>query len=81
VAAWRKEKIGPRLVAEQQLLERRPSRYLQPTPLIYGDENRSLGASLGDHLRSLRQASFKELAESRLGILNRPCLHGAPRND
>jgi hypothetical protein len=78
--AWQHQ-LSPRLIGKKQFLQRWPSSRLQAPPLVYGDEYSSLGTPLGHHLGPLRQARFKELAESRLGVLNRPCLHTAPHTD
>ena len=72
----------PRRVGEQQLFQRRAGGSLQAAPIVHGHQNGGLGAALGDDLRTLAQARLQELAEARLGVLDRPDFHfqGASRD-
>ncbi len=70
---WRKV-LGPCLRGEEDLLQVRPAHPLQPAPLLDGKEHCGFHTALGHDLRPFDEGGIEELAEPRLGILNRPLL-------
>ena len=70
----RRKVLGPCLGGEEELLQVRPSHPLQPSPLLDGKEHCGFHPALGHDLRSFGEGGIEELAESGLGILNRPFL-------
>jgi len=70
-----RRRCRPRRVGEQQLFQRRAGGALQAAPIVHRHQNGGLGAALGDDLRALAQTRLQQLAEARLGVLDRPDLH------
>ena len=60
--------LRARLRRQQQLLEAGSGHPLQSTPLLNGNQHRSLHTSPGHHLRTLGQAGLQHLAEPGLGV-------------
>ena len=70
--ARRRKGISPCLGREKQLLQVRSGHLLQSSPFTNGKEHGRFHAAFGHNLWSIRQAGFKELAESCLGLLDLP---------
>jgi hypothetical protein len=66
--------LEPRAFAQQELLQRRTSGALQPTPLLDRHEHGGLDAALGHDLRPLL-AGLEELTEAGLRFLHLPASH------
>ena len=66
------ERLSAGTGGKQQVLEAGLGDFLQAPPLLNRDKNRCLNPSLGNDLRPFREACGKELAETRLGLLNLP---------
>ena len=80
LSARRSKLLGPCLRCEEQFLQIRPCHPLQPPPLLDGKENGGLNSALGHDLRPFGDRDIEELAEPRLGILNRPFpAHASPQ--
>ena len=79
LSARRRKVIGPCLRREEQLLQVRPGHPLQPPPLFEWKEHSSFDSAPGHDLWPFCQSGIQQLAESRLGILNRPSpTHDSP---
>ena len=72
LSARRCKVFHPRLRGEEQLLQVRPAHPLQPPPLLDGEEHCRFHPALSHDLRPFGEGSIEELAEPRLGVLNRP---------
>ena len=79
LSARRRKVIGPCLRREEQLLQVRPGHPLQPPPLLDWKEHSSFDSTPGHDLWPFCESCIQQLAESRLGILNRPSpTHDSP---
>ena len=70
-----KFQIGARRVGQEKLFQRRLRGVLQPPPFTDRDKDSSLVAPSCHKLWPLAQAGGEQLAESRLGVLDRPDVH------
>src|SRR6266508_3635593 len=77
-AARRKLEVAAAFIGQQQLLERADRRAMKAPPFIDRHQDSRLTAALRHKLRSLLETGIKHFAETRLGILDGPCLHGGP---
>src|SRR5687767_11013607 len=64
--------LGSWRLCEEQLLERRRRRALEPAPLLDWNQDGGLYALLSYDLRTFVEARLKQLAEVCLRVLDRP---------
>lgn len=82
--AWRYRDLGSWRLCQEQLLERRPRRALEPAPLRDWNQDGGLNALLSDDLRTFIEARLQQLAEMSRCVLDRPpscgliCSHALP---
>ena len=80
LSARRCKVISPCLKGKEQLLQVRLGHPLQPAPLLDWKEHSSFDTAPGHDLWPFRESGIQQLAEPRLGILDRPSpAHGSPQ--
>ena len=78
LSARRCKVFGPRFRGEEQILQVRPGHPLQSPPLLDGKEHGGFHSPFGNDLRPFREGGIEQLAEPRLGVLDRSSLaHGS----
>ena len=80
LSARRRKVVGPRIEGKEQGFQVRLGHLFQPPPLLDGKEHSGFHSTFGHDLRPFGEGGIKELAEPRLGVLDRPFpAHGSPR--